>query len=128
MVTALAAAISAIVAYIGKRHAKEGARLGRTIEDAVNHRHERTDTNGVAPPRLFDIALENRETLQDIQSWKNSYSDPEGGEGLLDTGEKVANFVHGNREEHQRLFDELGEIKNAIDEHVEWEMEEKYEH
>lgn len=93
----------------GKRaegHAKEGRDLGITIEDAVNHRHRHTDANGDSPPRLFDIALDNREALQSLKEWQESYQS-EGG-GPLDSGEKVVEFLERNEADHAAIFDQLG--------------------
>lgn len=124
-VTAIAAAVSAVMAYLGKRYARRGEQLGRVIEDAVNHRHRKLDpVTGEAQPRLFDIAVENRQALQELTEWRTSYTTD--GDGLLDTGAKVRRFVRDNEADHQALLQHLEDIRDAIDEHVEWETT-KYE-
>ena len=56
-------------------------RDSRSINDAVNHRHQRVDENGIMPPKLFDIALDNHDRLKDVEvtvndigAWKNGYA------------------------------------------------------
>lgn len=122
-VTAVAAFGSAALAYLSKKHAKRGEAIGRVIEDAVNHRHRRPDPlTGEVAPRLFDIAVENRQALKDLAAWRESYTDEGEGGGLLDTGEKVRRFVENNQSDHEQLMGQLSEIRAAIDEHVRWEI------
>ena len=61
--TAVLGAVSAAFAYFAKTHAKTAKEKAHQIEDAVNHRHSYDGT----PPRLYDLALENRRRLTDAE-------------------------------------------------------------
>ena len=89
---AVATAITAVLAHYARLHAKEARDKATTVEDAVNHRHSYDG----APPRLYDLALENRRRLTDAE-----FND-------------VA------------LFEAVNRIEAAVAHHVEWEEQEKY--
>lgn len=59
-VTAIATAVGAVFAWLARSHARTAAAKSVEIEDAVNHRHRYSEENGDNPPRLYDLALENR--------------------------------------------------------------------
>ncbi|NND36541.1 MAG: hypothetical protein HKN81_05330 [Gammaproteobacteria bacterium] len=92
VVTALLGAVTAGFAFYAKRHAKDAGQVARQVEDAVNHRH---NYDG-APPRLYDIALDNRRRL-------------------------VANEFS-----HVSLFEALERLERIVEHHVEWEEQQKY--
>jgi len=90
-----------------------GPRQSRQINDAVNHRHERSPD----ALKLYDLALENHSSTNRLQhqaneliEWKRSY---EG--GPLDTGSKVGNFVEiveEHMDETKERLDKLEEGKS----------------
>lgn len=96
---AVAAATAAVVGIYGKAHAKAarqdaraGVEIGESIEDAVNHRHQHDG----APPRLYDIALENRRRLNE------------------------------NEVAHAMLIAAVKRIEAAVADHIQWEETKKY--
>lgn len=107
LVTALSAAVAAIYGYMTRR-------VGRSIEDAVNHRH----TNGQTTPRLYDLALENQERTEYLQhhiarveAWMDQYQG-----GPLDTNDKVVRFLELNQADHDAIMTKLG-LKSSLEAH-----------
>ena len=96
---AVAAATAAVAGIYARGHAKaaqgearRGRIIGESVEDAVNHRHKHDGT----PPRLYDIALENRTRLNE------------------------------NEVAHALLIDSIRRLEGAVERHIEWEEDEKY--
>ena len=76
-------------------HSKKARNNTDTINDAVNHRHQRTDKHGNLPPKLYDAVLHLHEKTDSINEktdeiliWKKGYDG-----GPLDAGHKVEAFV-----------------------------------
>jgi hypothetical protein len=70
-------------------------RNSKEINDAVNHRHRRTDQNGKTPPKLYDLAIQNHQKIERTEKkvdglveWKESYCD-----SPLNTGKGVDEFL-----------------------------------
>jgi len=86
------AAAAAVFGWLAKRHSKAAKVSTVAVEDAVNHRH---DYDG-QPPRLYDIALENRRRLTENE------------------------FANSN------LFEAVDRLEAALTDHVAWEQGEKW--
>lgn len=41
--------------------------------DAVNHRHDKEPINGEAPPKLYDLVIDNHLKITEITEWKNGF-------------------------------------------------------
>ena len=72
-ITAVGVVFVAIMGYFTHRHARD-------INDAVNHRHTKTDANGNMPPKLYDLVISNAERamrLEDkvdgLTEWRHGY-------------------------------------------------------
>lgn len=96
---AVAAATAAVVGVWSRSHLKavqrETAATSKTsasIEDAVNHRHQHDGS----PPRLYDIAVENRRRLNE------------------------------NEISHAVLIEAVHRIEAAVEQHIDWEERQKY--
>jgi len=95
----LLAAVAAIIGALAKKHAAE-AQVQATLandqatqaNDAVNHRHE------TGTPRLYDLALENRQSVNELIDWKRGYDG-----GPLDDGQKVQRFWEEWHEHKKKL-------------------------
>ena len=70
-------------------------RNAKSINDAVNHRHQRKRDDGSAPPKLYDLAIENHQKIErterkvdSLVEWRESYRD-----SPLNTGAGVDEFM-----------------------------------
>jgi hypothetical protein len=89
----------------------------KEINDAVNHRHQRADETGKAPPKLYDLAIENHQkidrTEQKVDSlveWKESYCD-----SPLNTGQGVDEFLKQFAELQLKVEQGNCKMKDDID-------------
>ena len=80
------------------------------IEDATNHRHARL-SEGVVPPKLYDLALENSAATKELLAWKQSYDtiDPS---GCWSTGQKAAEWRDGYEQRQQSQEGRLDVLEN----------------
>jgi hypothetical protein len=88
VLTLLGVIVNSFFGFLTHRNAK-------SINDAVNHRHRRTDTVGKTPPKLYDLAIENHLKLGSVENqvnelveWRHSYD-----ESPLNTGAGVKRFL-----------------------------------
>ena len=81
-IAAVGSSVAMILSAQGKKHAKEASVQSAEANDAVNHRHRH------GTPRLYDLALENRDRTKELLAWKQSYDG-----GQLDNGSKVEQFM-----------------------------------
>jgi hypothetical protein len=104
LITLVGVIITAAMGYYTHRHARD-------VNDAVNHRHARTDENGNTPPKLYDLAINNSlklddhtKRLEELQIWKRGYKgsafpDADAVNGFVDSIEKRINSLEGCRYE-----------------------------
>ena len=92
-------AIAALASAYSAWHSKKASRTGETINDAVNHRHEKA---GPHAPKLYDAVIALHETAEHLHKktdtidakadrlvkWQEGYLG-----GPLDHGDKVVAFV-----------------------------------
>jgi len=41
--------------------------------DAVNHRHDKEPINGEAPPKLYDLVIDNHLKITELTEWKDGF-------------------------------------------------------
>lgn len=110
LVTAGGVVVTACITLIGTCLTVYHGRRLNEVNDAVNHRHVKTDDESA--PKLYDLAWENRARVNTIGShvveligWKDQYKD-----GPLDTGDKVKQFVRETREHFDRIETKVDNI------------------
>jgi hypothetical protein len=91
-VAAVMASVGAIISARNNKHSKTAAKQSTQANDAVNHRHV------TGTPRLYDLALENRERAKELIDWKRGYDG-----GPLDSGVKVEEMM----EEFRAMKDQM---------------------
>ena len=89
MITLVGVVITAFYAVSSHKHARE-------INEAVNRRHTRANSNGEVPPHMFDLVIDTHDQVlkmepkvEGIFEWKESYKD-----SPLNTGEGVEKFIN----------------------------------
>lgn len=82
------------------------------VNDAVNHTHERGDD----ALKLYDIALENHQSVREIQNdikvlteWKSGYDG-----GPLDTGEKVKDWCESCDKKFTTIDEKLDHVVSEL--------------
>ena len=73
LITLIGVFATGVIGYYTNRHA-------RGINDAVNNRHQKVDKDGIMPPKIYDLAIDNdlRTTrveakVDELRDWKRGY-------------------------------------------------------
>lgn len=93
-----------------ERHRKTEKVLDE-INDAVNHRHQRTDANGDTPPKLYDVVLENRERIKELSEWREGYK----GSAFGDSGD-INDYLTRTDKRFDRLEENVQGVHECISE------------
>ena len=65
-ITVVGVIISALASMTSVILTKRGNTVGEQVNDAVNHRHKRKDSEGNVPLRLYDLAIENHIAVKKV--------------------------------------------------------------
>ena len=91
--TIVPASIGAIAAVMSARHSKQA-------NDAVNHRHI------TGTPRLYDLALENHQKVDELVGWKRGYD-----ESPWNNGSGVEEWLKEHDDTHAAIIKRIEELE-----------------
>ncbi len=93
--TMITSVVTGVLAYLGKRHAREANANAKATNDAVNNRHP-------DHPKLYDLALSNKDSTDELIEWRRSYN-----ESPWADGHGVKTWLEEHKDQHDQIIERL---------------------